>query len=54
MILSCSDFNSAFVADVATFFLSKPALLMNLTTSDFLTDPSLFMLLATISLVDLL
>ena len=54
IILSCSAFNPAFVANVATFFLSKSALFMNPPIADLSTKFLLIMLLVTVSLVNLL
>ena len=53
VILSCSVFNSAFVATVA-ILLSKSALSMDPALADLLTDPLLFILLVKMSLVNLL
>ena len=52
-ILSCSAFNSAFVANFANF-LSKSELFINPAISDLSTKFLLFILLSTISLVYLL
>ena len=51
--MSCPAFNSAFVANVATF-VSKSVLFMNPTIAALSTELLQFMLLSTISLVNLL
>ena len=53
IILSCFAFNLDFAANVA-IFLYKSALFMNPAIADLATKPSIFILLATISLVNLL
>ena len=52
-IIFCPDFNSAFVANVATFLFNS-ALFMIPAISDLSTKCLLFMLLSTIFLVNLL